>query len=299
MAPNGAAVFAGGVSLAEQIERLELFENLHRQIHTLNQQVSSLNSSHQQQLDALKTMTDEQLQAQRTKFAMALEAVEVNSARDDDRLNTLQHYADQLAAAGDQLANDKDRLQAELNALQVQLKTSLRTTDNAQQQQRELDAEVKQLRALNPERLAKQVKELQKANKEKTAAATLLRKQCRQLQKENQDKSLTILKLDTALEKACKDFNEKHRIEPLEILDLGNAGVWEIYGHDKVNRYDVLDQKNNVSLGLEVAEGRLIIPEVRTVPAAVTKNIIDRAGRYEKTMAEIARGKQSTTSKEA
>jgi len=44
MAPNGAAVFAGGVSLAEQIERLELFENLHRQIHNLNQQVSASNS---------------------------------------------------------------------------------------------------------------------------------------------------------------------------------------------------------------------------------------------------------------
>lgn len=288
-------------SNAEMARRLELFElgKRDKKIDDLTARIYQLEGDHQREVDQLRAAHDQKLQAQRNKFALALEAVEVNSTRDDEKQRQLQHYTEQLAAAGDQLAEDKDRLQAEVDALQAQLKTTLRLADTAQQAQRELEAEVKQLRALNPERLAKQVKETQKANKEKTAALAELRKQCRQLKKDNEEKARVIIKLDDAVNKSVEMINSDLKRTPLETFDLGPAGVWEIYANEVMNRYEVTDTQHRNTIGVDVVDGELTIEAVRSVPNQVLQHILWRADGNVKNEAILAAVKKPLKSKEA
>ena len=201
----------------------------------------------------------------------------VNTKQENQHLHD---YNAELQSAGDELGKQLDAIKDDNRRLAINLTTAERKTTAALTAKTEAEKQLKELKKLNPERLRKQVAELKKANKEKQTAIEALRKQNHEFVRDNNAKAKTIAQLDIALEKACDDINEQNTPEPIDVINCGNMGKWNVYGTRRVNCYDVMDVKNDVSMRLHVENGVLTVPDLRTPPKSLQKKIIDRAARY-------------------
>lgn len=213
--------------------------------------------------------TEEQLQLKHTKLVEAMQETQ-----------RLSEYTAELKDAGDALAAKSDTLEEECRRLSVNHAALARKLEAEQKAHKAIQAQLKKLKELDPERLKGQVANLKKANKEKQTAIEALRKQNHEFVRDNNAKAKTIAQLDIVLEKACDDINEQNTPEPIDVINCGNMGKWNVYGTRMVNCYDVMDVKNDVSMRIHVENGVLTVPDLRTPPKSLQKKIIDRAARY-------------------
>lgn len=199
----------------------------------------------------------------------------------------LHDYNKELQQGGDSLGKQLDHAKEDNRKLSINLVGEQRSNEALKGKINELEKQLKALKQHNPERLKKQVAELKKANKEKQASIESLRKQNHKFVKDNSEKAKTIAQMDIALEKACDDINQQNKPEPIDTINCGKLGKWNVYGTRQVNCYDVMDVKNDVSMRLHVENGQVICPEVRTPPKSLQQSIITRAARYVATEKKI------------
>lgn len=201
----------------------------------------------------------------------------------------LHDYNAELKAAADALGARGDTLEEECRRITINSHTLGRKLETEQNAHKATQGQLKKLKALDPERLQKQVIKLKKSSAEKQTAIEALRIQNNAVVKDNKTKAATIAKMDLALETKCEDINEQNTPNPLEVVNCGNLGRWNIYGTQQVNCYDIMDVKNNVSMRLQINDGALIVPEIRALPKSLQQRILVRAARYasiEKSIAE-------------
>lgn len=131
--------------------------------------------------------------------------------------------------------------------------------------------ELKTLRAMNPQRLDKQVKALQKKAKEQTDANAKQRETINLLKKANKDYTVVaasniklrqeIQLLDAALIEAGKDISDGNRIKPLHEM-----GDWAIYPDETDGKIIVVDKTTDAARTYTLANK---ISKIRPVPAKV------------------------------
>lgn len=281
-------------SLAEQATRLELFEiaQLRYRIEALQHEIAgwkgrlhAAESANSGELEQKVADLEAQLAGEADKYK-DLKKKFVTNAR---KIEEQEAFIKELKSAGDALGDERDQLQEFCRKQAINRTTAERKLADAQTCNAALEKQLKELKKLDPERLQKQVKKLQKDNKEKQESIEELRKQNHRFLKDNTAKAKQVEQLDKALDRACKDINNANSVEPLEEHNLGALGRWKIYGSPETNKYDVLDVTNNVSYGVEVKDGQVIQPKVRNMPKNLQKTLIARCARYalqEKAIAE-------------
>lgn len=284
-------------TLAEQAKRLELFEIAQREyrIEQLTSEIATLKGKlfaaetaagqqNEQEIEALRVEIDKQTQQAKE--------IRAKIVQQEQSLQQLNDYVGELEAGANELGNQKDKLQEECRVLAINNATLQRKNEALAADKAALEKELKELRQLNPKRLKKQLAEQKKANAEKQTAIEDLRKQNHRFVKDNKAKALQIEQLDKALQKACDEINEGNAVTPLESHNLGALGKWDIFGSPELNRYDVLDKTNNVSYGVTIDNGQVILPKVRTLPKSLQKVLVARSARYNATEQAIADAQQ-------
>lgn len=272
-------------SLAEQARRLESFEIALReerikeleakvaQYDTWNmaadQEILELSDQIAQQKEQLAFMANEQKlslerNAEGLKREQELRDRVCKLLRENHQLKDTR---DEFEKAGNQLADDKEKLQAEVERLVVQDNANARVLTKTQQQLKEAQAEVKRLKALDPDRLSKQVKRLQKEKAEALAGAKEMRAKNHQLAKQNRQ-------LDAALDKAVADVNAGMEIKPERVFEPGRVGRWELFTCPKDGWYQLLDTENEVSQTVRVEGSELITPKIRPVPKVIAAEVL-------------------------
>lgn len=293
-------------SLAEQARRLESFEIALReerikeleakvaQYDTWNmaadQEILELSDQIAQQKEQLAFIANEQkLSLERGAESLKREQAlrEANKQLEDDlalRINReqtlrekisqllrecqqLKDTRDEFEKAGNQLADDKEKLQGEIERLIIQDNANARVLAKTQQQLKEAQAEAKRLKALDPERLSKQVKRLKKEKAEALAGAKEMRTRNHQLAKRNQQ-------LDAALDKAIADANAGMELKPVRVFTPGRVGRWELFTCAKNGWYQLLDTENEVSQTVRVEGNELVTPKIRPVPKAIAAEVL-------------------------
>ena len=192
----------------------------------------------------------------------------------------LTDYNAELEAAGDQLANDKERLQAEIERITVQAFARDRVTEKALAAQRDAEAELKRLRQLDPERLGRKVKRLQKEKTELQTAGEQLRATNKRLTLSNRELATQNRKLDAALDKACADINAAQVLEPIRVIEPARLGRWELYSCEHEGVYQVLDVENHVSRTVHIDGGELVQPKLRALPKAIGAWVVEVHNEY-------------------
>ncbi|SIQ11377.1 hypothetical protein [Marinobacterium stanieri] len=180
----------------------------------------------------------------------------------------LQDAKQEFEKAGNQLADDKEQLQAEVQRLAVQDTANSRVLAKTQQQLKEAQAEVKRLKALDPDRLSKQVKRLQKKRTEAVEGAKKMRTRNHQLAKQNRQ-------LDAALDKAIAEANSGEEMKPAHVFDSPRVGRWELFTCAKDGWYQMLDAENEVSQTVRVEGGELITPKMRPLPKLLATAVLE------------------------
>jgi chromosome segregation ATPase len=272
-------------SLAEQARRLESFEIALReerikaleakvaQYDTWNmaadQEILELSDQIAQQKEQLAFMANEQkLSLERNAEGLKREqALREKICTLKQEWQYLKDTRDEFEKAGNQLADDKEKLQAEVERLAIQDNANARVLTKTQQQLKEAQAEVKRLKALDPDRLSKQVKRLQKEKAEALAGAKEMRAKNHQLAKQNRQ-------LDIALNKAIADANAGMELKPERVFEPGRVGRWELFTCPKDGWYQLLDTENEVSQTVRVEGGELITPKIRPVPKAIAAEVL-------------------------
>jgi uncharacterized phage infection (PIP) family protein YhgE len=283
-------------SLAQQAHRLESFEIALREerIKALEDMITSSREDWEYERgvlnDQLAMMANEQkLSLERGAESLQREQAlrEANKQLEDDlalRINReqtlrekisqllrecqqLKDTRDEFEKAGNQLADDKEKLQAEVERLVVQDNANARVLTKTQQQLKEAQAEAKRLKALEPDRLSKLVKRLQKEKAEALAGAKEMRAKNHQLAKQNRQ-------LDAALDKAVADVNAGMEIKPERVFEPGRVGRWELFTCPKDGWYQLLDTENEVSQTVRVEGSELITPKIRPVPKAIAAEVL-------------------------
>jgi len=171
-----------------------------------------------------------------------------------------------------QQTEDKEKLQAEMERLVVQDNAAARVLAKTQQLLKETQAEVKRLKALEPDRLHKQVKRLQKEKAEAVAGAKELRTNNQQLVKQNRQ-------LNAALDKALTEVNAME-LKPEHVFDDKRLGRWELFTCAKNGWYQLLDTENEVSQTVRVEGGELVTPKVRPLPKAIGNQVLEFHREY-------------------
>lgn len=207
---------------AKDLAHTEELSRLRHQATDPIQHAIDILQSHQQQAAQL-------VDAERQRDLFNAENDEMRQTIDelrtalDDRQRHIQHYKAECEKLLAKHNSEVSKAQAEIDRQQRQLALYAQ--------------EVKDLRALNPQRLAKQVKELQKKNKEHQEANQQLRvkvNENQKIRKEHEERGRVIDKLysdnrnlDAALSEACLQLNEGAKLTPIE-----THGDWEIYAHN-------------------------------------------------------------------
>jgi uncharacterized phage infection (PIP) family protein YhgE len=244
-------------SLAQQAHRLESFEIALREerIKELEEQLAFMSNEQKLSLErGAESLKREQ--TLREKISQLLRECQ-----------QLKDTRDEFEKAGNQLADDKEKLQAEVERLAIQDNANARVLAKTQQQLKEAQAEVKRLKALDPDRLSKLAKRLQKEKAEALAGAKEMRTRNHQLAKQNR-------KLDAALDKAVANVNAGMEIKPERVFEPGRVGRWELFTCPKDGWYQLLDTENEVSQTVRVEGSELITPKIRPVPKAVAAEVL-------------------------
>jgi chromosome segregation ATPase len=272
-------------SLAEQAHRLESFEIALREerIKELEAKVAQYDTWNMAADQEIVELTD-QIAQQKEQLAMMANEQKLSLERNAEGLkreqelrdrvckllrenHQLKDTRDEFEKAGNQLADDKEKLQTEVERLVVQDNANARVLTKTQQQLKEAQAEVKRLKALDPDRLSKQVKRLQKEKAEALAGAKEMRAKNHQLAKQNRQ-------LDAALDKAVADVNAGMEIKPERVFEPGRVGRWELFTCPKDGWYQLLDTENEVSQTVRVEGGELITPKIRPVPKVIAAEVL-------------------------
>jgi chromosome segregation ATPase len=238
------------VSTQKQAERLELFEQvleLEEQNRLLAVELQAAQISHVEELSRLKHQTSDPIQAaidilqgHQRREQMRLDA-ELQCALFDAENGELRSQVTELTTAGgklhDQVAHYKDQCEKLLVKHNSEVQKAQAEIDRQGRQIAIYAQEVKDLRALNPQRLQKQVKELQKKNKDLSEGNLQLRKlanENQKIRKEHEERGRVIIKLhddnrrlDAALMEACDQLNNESKVQPIE-----EHGDWAIYAHN-------------------------------------------------------------------
>jgi uncharacterized phage infection (PIP) family protein YhgE len=272
-------------SLAEQARRLEAFEIALREerIKELEAKVAQYDTWNMVADQDIVELTD-QIAQQKEELAFMANEQKLSLERNAEGLkreqelrdkvckllrenHQLKDTRDEFEKAGNQLADDKEKLQAEVERLVVQDNANARMLTKTQQQLKEAQAEVKRLKALDPDRLSKLVKRLQKEKAEALAGAKEMRAKNHQLAKQNRQ-------LDAALDKAVADVNAGLEIKPVKVFEPGRVGRWELFTCPKDGWYQLLDTENEVSQTVRVEGSELITPKIRPVPKAIAAEVL-------------------------
>ncbi len=271
-------------SLAEQARRLEAFEVALREerikeleakvaeYDTLNmvgdQQIVELKEQIVLQKDELSFMANEQKlilerNAEGLKREQELRDRVCKLLRENHQLKDTR---DEFEKAGNQLADDKEKLQAEVERLAAQDNANARVLAKTQEKLKAAEAEVKRLRAMEPDRLKAQVKRLQKEKAEAVYGAKELRTKNHQLAKQNRQ-------LDAALDKAIAQANSG-KIEAAATFEPARLGRWELFTCEQNGFYQLHDAENQTSQTVRVEDSELITPKVRPVPKAIAAKVL-------------------------
>jgi uncharacterized phage infection (PIP) family protein YhgE len=272
-------------SLAEQARRLEAFEIALREerIKELEAKVAQYDTWNMVADQDIVELTD-QIAQQKEELAFMANEQKLSLERNAEGLkreqelrdrvckllrenHQLKDTRDEFEKAGNQLADDKEKLQAEVERLVVHDNANARVLTKTQQQLKEAQAEVKRLKALDPDRLSKLVKRLQKEKAEALAGAKEMRAKNHQLAKQNRQ-------LDAALDKAVADVNAGLEIKPVKVFEPGRVGRWELFTCPKDGWYQLLDTENEVSQTVRVEGSELITPKIRPVPKAIAAEVL-------------------------
>jgi uncharacterized phage infection (PIP) family protein YhgE len=272
-------------SLAEQARRLEAFEIALREerIKELEAKVAQYDTWNMVADQDIVELTD-QIAQQKEELAFMANEQKLSLERNAEGLkreqelrdkvckllrenHQLKDTRDEFEKAGNQLADDKEKLQTEVERLVVQDNANARMLTKTQQQLKEAQAEVKRLKALDPDRLSKLVKRLQKEKAEALAGAKEMRAKNHQLAKQNRQ-------LDAALDKAVADVNAGLEIKPVKVFEPGRVGRWELFTCPKDGWYQLLDTENEVSQTVRVEGSELITPKIRPVPKAIAAEVL-------------------------
>lgn len=252
----------------DQVSREELAESVDH-TYALEHKLSELQRECQKLKEEKAWLTDEQKLslergAESLKREKALREKVIQLQRECQQLKDTR---DEYEAAGNQLAHDKEKLQAEIERLAIQDNANARVLAKTQQQLKDALAEVKRLKALDPERLSKQVKRLKKEKAEALAGAKEMRTRNHQLAKRNQQ-------LDAALDKAIADANAGMELKPVRVFEPGRVGRWELFTCEKNGWYQLLDAENEVSQTVRVEGDELVTPKIRPVPKAIAAEVL-------------------------
>ncbi len=172
-------------------------------------------------------------------------------------------------------------LESHISFVMSKLKTSHEREDQSYQRETKLreklasdqlmikdaEAEIKRMRALDPERLKAQVKRLQKEKATAAEGTQELRVRNQQLTKQNRQ-------LNIALDKAIADANASMELKPAQIFEPGRVGRWELFTCAKDGWYQILDTENEVSQTVRVEGGELVTPKIRPVPKAIAADVL-------------------------
>lgn len=263
-------------SLAEQARRLEAFEIALREerIEAFEGMLTSDRENFEYEIvmlrDQLALMSSEQkLSQERAAEGLKREqALREKVCQLQQECQQLQDAKQEFEKAGNQLADDKEQLQAEVQRLVVQDTANSRVLAKTQQQLKEAEAEVKRLKALEPDRLSKQVKRLQKKRTEAVEGAKKMRTRNHQLAKQNRQ-------LDAALDKAIAQANSGEEMKPAHVFDSPRVGRWELFTCAKKGWYQMLDAENEVSQTVRVEGGELITPKMRPLPKLLATAVLE------------------------
>lgn len=262
-------------SLAEQASRLESFEIALREerIKALEEMITSDREGFEYEIvmlrDQLALMANEQkLSLERgTESLKREQTLREKVSQLLRECQQLKDTRDEFEKAGNQLADDKEKLQGEIERLIIQDNANARVLAKTQQQLKDAQTEVKRLKALDPERLSKQVKRLKKEKAEALAGAKEMRTRNHQLAKRNQQ-------LDAALDKAIADANAGMELKPERVFEPGRVGRWELFTCQKDGWYQLLDTEHEVSQTVRVEGNALVTPKVRPVPKAIAAEVL-------------------------
>jgi len=258
-------------SLAEQARRLEAFEIALREerIKELEAQIEQQNEREFDLVMEVELCRDleKETRASLTESVESNKSLRQKIVQLKQECQNLQDTKEEFERAGNQLADDKEKLQAEVERLVVQDNANARVLAKTQQQLKEAQAEVKRLKALDPDRLHKQVKRLQKEKAEALAGAKEMRTKNHQLAKQNRQ-------LDTALDKAVADVNAGLEIKPVKVFEPGRVGRWELFTCEQNGFYQLHDAENEISQTVRVEAGELVTPKVRPVPKAIAAEVL-------------------------
>ncbi len=262
-------------SLAEQARRLEAFEIALREerIEALEEMITSDREGLEYEIVMLRDQLALMSSEQKLSLERAAEGLQREQALRDKVRQLLQENQklldtrDEFEKAGNQLAEDKEKLEAEVERLVVQDNAAARVLAKTQEKLKAAEAEVKRLRAMEPDRLKAQVKRLQKKRTEAVEGAQKMRTRNHQLAKQNRQ-------LNIALDKAIADANAGMELKPERVFEPGRVGRWELFTCSKDGWYQVLDAENEVSQTVRVESGELITPKVRPVPKAIAAEVL-------------------------
>jgi chromosome segregation ATPase len=244
------------LALAERAARLEHFElaiakhaqaEAEAEAEALREQLREKERSYVEEFSRLKYQTSNPIQA----------AIDILQSHQQhiDKLTQAEHQRDlfdrennelhaqvvELTGAGEKLHEQvihyKDQCDKLLDKNNIEVQKAQAEIDRQGRQLALYAQEVKDLRALNPQRLAKQVKELQKKNKGLGEGNQQLRKLAndnQKIRKEHEERGRVIVKLhddnrrlDAALMEACDQLNNESKVQPIE-----EHGDWAIYAHN-------------------------------------------------------------------
>lgn len=266
---------AGRIEMADEI--LQLRDEVEQQRGTI---------------EHLQALTDRQAQRGAEEIEQRVAVVREQLVKSLQENQHLRDFNTELKNAGDELGKRLDELNSETGTLTARLTASER--DQAQQQSQLTTAlkQLKEYKQLNPDGLKRRLAELKKINQEKQTGIEALRKQNHKFAKDNIAKAETIRKLDIALDKACSHINEAATPAPLETVNLGALGKWELHGTSDLNLYDVLDVRNNVSMTLQVTGSEVTVPDLRVPPKTLLKKVAARAIKNRATEQKLAKDKQ-------
>lgn len=279
------------VSMATQAERLELFENnlrladqnamlteklrakevehvaeLSRALHQAGDPIQiaiDILQTHQQYQDKL-TQTERQRDLFDNENIELRDLLEEATSANTALRDQVTHYKGECEAQLAQHNKEAQKAQADLEALARQLASAT--------------AELKELRAHNPQRLAKQVKELQKKNRELIDGNQQLRiltNANQKIRKEHEERGRVIVALEDKnqqLQAALCTPTSEGEASPMDTLD-----GWEFYPHSKDDdRLVLLHEQSGTSRLYERGTGFRKLPalpaKIKTRAEAIIAN---------------------------
>lgn len=238
------------VSDRELASRLEVFEEnlrLEEQNKLLEDKLKAQQIGHVEELSRIKHQAGDPIQTAidilQSHQHHQEQLAQTERQRDlfDRENEELRTHVAELTASGeklhDQVVHYKDQCEKQLAKHNSEVQKALGAIDFRDRQLAQLNAELKELRSLNPQRLQKQVKEQKKKISDLQDANQQLRikgSENQKIRKEHEERGRIIDKLyadnrrlDAALHEACSQMNENSKVQPIE-----THGDWSIYAHD-------------------------------------------------------------------